>query len=130
MYKLAIWYIGKCNTKWNRPINELNTLSRLMYRSGNKAYLLYGADSEWRKGRFMKLKSKKIAENIYFDNFVVVKESKNFFGVYQKWSKYWNTYNHNMLITSGNTLQQACKKAKLLQIGYDLARDDLIKIEM
>lgn len=78
----------------------------------------------------MKPKSKMIDGNIYFNNFVVVKESENFFGVYQKWSKYWNTYNHNMLITSGTTLQQACKKAKMLQIGYDLARDDLVQDEM
>lgn len=48
LYKLAIWYIGKCNAKWNRPIKELNTSNKLTYRSGNKAYLLYGADAEWR----------------------------------------------------------------------------------
>lgn len=47
LYKLAIWYIGKCNAKWNRPINELESLDRLTYRMGNKAYLFYGADAEW-----------------------------------------------------------------------------------
>lgn len=47
LYKLAIWYIGKCNTKWNKPKNEIKSLNRLTFRRGGKAYLLYGADSEW-----------------------------------------------------------------------------------
>lgn len=49
LYKFAIWYIGKCNTKWNQPVKELVSLDRLTYRVGDKAYLLYGADAEWQK---------------------------------------------------------------------------------
>ena len=37
----------------------------------------------------MKTESKEIEEKIYFDNFVVAKESDTFYGVYQKFSKYW-----------------------------------------
>lgn len=72
----------------------------------------------------MKINSKFLNGNVYFDNFVVVKESDNFFAVYQKWSKYYTAYNYSVLITSGTTLQQACKKAKMLQIGYNLAKED------
>ena len=32
----------------------------------------------------MKINSKFLNGNVYFDNFVVVKESNNFFAVYQK----------------------------------------------
>ena len=47
LYKLAIWYIGKCNAKWNKPKNEIKSLNRLTYRGIDKAYLSYGADAEW-----------------------------------------------------------------------------------
>ena len=47
LYKLAIWYIGRCNTKWNKPKNEIKSLDRLTFRCSDKAYLLYGADAEW-----------------------------------------------------------------------------------
>lgn len=47
LYKLAIWYIGKCNAKWNKPKNEIKSLGRLTFRRSDKAYLLYGADAEW-----------------------------------------------------------------------------------
>lgn len=47
LYKLAIWYIGRCNAKWNKPIKDIEHFKRLTYKSGNKAYLLYGADAEW-----------------------------------------------------------------------------------
>ena len=72
----------------------------------------------------MKAESKEIEEKIYFDNFVVAKESDTFYGVYQKFSKYWLGYNKNNLITSGATKESACKKAKLLQIGYDIGLSD------
>ena len=48
LYKLAIWYINKCNEKWNIPVKELNSLDRLTFRRNDKAYLLYGADAEWK----------------------------------------------------------------------------------
>ena len=50
LYKLAIWYIRKCNLKWDKTIKEIRSLDRLTYREGNgeKAYLFYGADAEWK----------------------------------------------------------------------------------
>lgn len=78
----------------------------------------------------MKIKSRMIDGNIFFDNFAVIKEGENFYGVYHKWSKNYDTYNRNYLITSGKTRSQACKKAHMLQIGYDLACDDISYNEM
>ena len=49
LYKLAMWYIGKCNKQWDKPIKEIKKLDRLTYRNGAKAYLRYGADCEWQK---------------------------------------------------------------------------------
>ena len=52
LYKLAIWYIGRCNLKWDKfgTIPDVENLERLTYRDGgNKALLLYGADAEWQK---------------------------------------------------------------------------------
>lgn len=59
---------------------------------------------------------KKINENVYFRNFMVQKESENFYGVYE------SCLNEKMgeLITSGTSLNNAVKKAKLLQKGYNL----------
>lgn len=48
LYKLAVWYIGKCNAKWNKPTPGLKSLKRLTYRGCDKAYLLCGSDAEWR----------------------------------------------------------------------------------
>lgn len=50
LYKLALWYIGKCNSKWNKRSyeNELKTLDRLTYWNFGKYMLTYGADAEWR----------------------------------------------------------------------------------
>lgn len=53
LYKLALWYVGKCNKEWDKPKKEIQKLDRLTYRNGDKAYLLYGADNEWQKfGRY------------------------------------------------------------------------------
>jgi hypothetical protein len=49
LYKLAIWYIGRCNAKWDKPTKDIEHLEKLTYKSSDKAYLLYGADAEWRK---------------------------------------------------------------------------------
>mgnify|MGYP006914179660 FL=1 len=50
LYKIALKYIGWCN---GRPSDimygHLKNMDRLTYRNGNKAYLSYGADSEWSK---------------------------------------------------------------------------------
>ena len=48
LYRLAMWYIGKCNAKWNKPDENIQSLDRLTYRNNEKAYLRYGADAEWR----------------------------------------------------------------------------------
>lgn len=48
LYKLAVWYIGRCNKKWNIPMHNIKDLERLTFNSGDKAYLLYGCDAEWK----------------------------------------------------------------------------------
>ena len=72
----------------------------------------------------MKVESQMIDGKIYFKNFVVVKESDTFYGVYQRFSRHFLTYNKNFLVTSATTIDSSCKKAKLLQMGYDMALDD------
>ena len=48
LYKLALWYIKKCNAKWeNRHKEKVESLTRLTYWNFGKYMLLYGADSEW-----------------------------------------------------------------------------------
>lgn len=51
LYKLALKYIGKYNAKWNKSKlrTDIKSLDRLTYYTNKKAYLLYGADAEWRK---------------------------------------------------------------------------------
>lgn len=73
----------------------------------------------------MKVESKIIDGKIYFDNFVVVKESDTFYGVYKKFLKNWLPYDKNNIVTSATTKDSACKKAKLLQMGYNMALDDM-----
>lgn len=73
----------------------------------------------------MKVETKIIDGKIYFDNFVVVKESDTFYGVYQRYSRHWLPYNKNFIITSGTTKDSTCKKAKLLQIGYNIGLNDM-----
>ena len=61
--------------------------------------------------------------NIYFNKFAVAKQSENFYGVYEKPYGKWNSYSECSLVTSGTTRDSACKKAKMLQIGFDMGRD-------
>lgn len=49
LYKLAVWYIGKCNAKWDKHHENIKSLERLTYRNSDKAYLKFGADAEWQK---------------------------------------------------------------------------------
>lgn len=50
LYKLAVWYIGKCNEKWDENGSwKLKPLKRLTYKNGGKYYLSYGADNEWKE---------------------------------------------------------------------------------
>ena len=48
LYKLALWYIKKCNAKYaNQYKEKVESLNRLTYRTHDKYLLLYGADAEW-----------------------------------------------------------------------------------
>lgn len=48
LYKLALWYIKKCNAKCaNQCKEKVESLTRLTYRTHDKYLLLYGADAEW-----------------------------------------------------------------------------------
>lgn len=50
LYKIALKYIGWCNGKSSDFMyGHLKNMDRLTYRNCNKAYLSYGADSEWSK---------------------------------------------------------------------------------
>lgn len=71
----------------------------------------------------MKVNSEMKDGKILFDNFIVVKESENFWGVYKR--LFMCHYDKNSVITSGPTKDNACKKAKMLQIGYDMSLDDI-----
>lgn len=56
LYRLAVWYIGKCNAKWenkNLLRKEVEKLDRLTYKDFGKYMLFYGDDAEWQKfGRY------------------------------------------------------------------------------
>lgn len=48
LYKLALWYIKKCNAKCKNQYKEkVELLTRLTYLGFDKYLLLYGADAEW-----------------------------------------------------------------------------------
>lgn len=48
LYKLALWYIKKCNAKCkNRYKEKVESLTRLTYWAFDKYLLLYGCDAEW-----------------------------------------------------------------------------------
>ena len=49
LYKLALWYIGKCNAKWSKLsyTEMVKSLDKLTYKNSDKYYLSYGADAEW-----------------------------------------------------------------------------------
>lgn len=64
-------------------------------------------------------KSKMIDGKLYFDNFMCQKEGKTFYGVYESFFG----YKSGELITSGTSMESASKKAKLLQIGYDMRKE-------
>ena len=49
LYKLALWYIKKCNAKCkNRYKEKVESLNRLTYWGFDKYLLLYGCDAEWK----------------------------------------------------------------------------------
>lgn len=67
----------------------------------------------------MKPESKMVDGKLYFRNFMVQKESDNFYGVYETFCN----SKCGELITGGTSMESASKKAKLLQMGYDIRRD-------
>jgi CRISPR/Cas system endoribonuclease Cas6 (RAMP superfamily) len=62
----------------------------------------------------MKVKSTYKNDCVYFSHYNVKKVKDNFFGVYR----------HNILITHSITFGKACKKAKLLEMGYQCGYGD------
>lgn len=68
---------------------------------------------------YIKVKSTYNDGCVSFDHFEVVKIKHNIFAVYRLCCGY-RTY----VITHGTTLRNACKKAKLLEIGYQERLDE------
>lgn len=67
----------------------------------------------------MKVKSRASGTSVIFNNFIVLKKKDTYFGVYER------SFLPKPIgdeITHGETLHAACKKAKLLQIGYEIGR--------
>ena len=62
-----------------------------------------------------KIEAKMVGDVLDFGCFIVKKESDNFYGVYDYVGK-----TQGELITSGSTMKKAAKKAKLLQIGFEI----------
>lgn len=58
---------------------------------------------------------------VVFKNFVVVKKKDTYYGVHE--CCYGTPCQAE--ITHGETLHQACKKAKLLQIGYEICLNNI-----
>lgn len=59
---------------------------------------------------------------LVFKHVAVKKESETFYGVY-RYSR-WDKKTYGELITSAETLNSASKKAKLIEIGYEMCRFD------
>ena len=66
----------------------------------------------------MKIESKVVGGKISFGNFIVVEE-EDAYGVYETEQEYSDIFKLPIL-TSGKTLREACKKAKLIQIGFNI----------
>ena len=64
----------------------------------------------------MKIIARPRGDKMLFPNFVVIKHKKDYFGVY-------STLDYKKEITMGTTMAKACKKAKLLQIGFNLYKE-------
>lgn len=70
----------------------------------------------------MKVDSRAAGDRIIFRNFIVIPKKDTYFGVYEK-SLFYDEPRGPEL-THGETLHAACKKAKLLQIGYNIGREN------
>ena len=73
-----------------------------------------------------KVESKRVGNSVVFKDFVVTKRKEDFYEVYRNWF-YFDERLKGTPITSSSTLDKACKKAKLLQIGYDLAKEQYVR---
>ena len=71
----------------------------------------------------MKVESRAAGDRIIFRNFIVIPKKDTYFGVHEKVLFYDEPLGTE--ITHGETLRAACKKAKLLQIGYDICRENV-----
>lgn len=70
----------------------------------------------------MKVSSYTCGDYVVFDNFVVAKKSDTYYGVHETGLLSYKPCGPE--ITHGETLHQACKKAKLLQIGYNICKSN------
>ena len=78
LYKLALWYIKKCNTKCeNRYYKEtVESLNRLTYWGLDKYLLLYGADAEWQNFDKYEVLDNAIQRLAEYENIGTVEEFK------------------------------------------------------
>ena len=67
----------------------------------------------------MKVRSVKDGEIVWFEDFYVKQEKDYKYHIYTR-------NGNNNLISCGETLEQACLKAKFLQIGYNLAQAEYV----
>ena len=70
----------------------------------------------------MKVNSYTYGDYVVFDNFVVVKKNDTYYGIYETYLRSQEPCGPE--ITHGETLHQACKKAKLLHIGYNICKSN------
>lgn len=66
---------------------------------------------------------KTIDGNVYFDNFIVIKEKEDYFCVYRK--EYGCIEPIGKMVAYASTMYDAANKAKLLQMGFNLAKKDM-----
>lgn len=69
----------------------------------------------------MKVESHMSSDNVIFKNFIVIKKKDTYYSVHEV----YNGTPYGQEITHGETLRAACKKAKLLQIGYNICKDNI-----
>ena len=80
LYKLALWYIKKCNAKCENqyPNKEiLKLLTRLTYWGFDKYLLLYGDDAEWQNFDKYDVLDNAIQKLAEYENIGTVEEFKN-----------------------------------------------------
>lgn len=91
LYKLALWYIKKCNAKCENqyPNKEiLKSLTRLTYLAFDKYLLLYGADAEWQNFDKYEVLDNAIQRLAEYENIGTVEEFKEFKALKKESFKY------------------------------------------